>query len=192
MTTIDRNISCFCNHRGKYTYRYCNHNAKYIHCRHKHSYRVDRYIHLYFNSYHVRYHQLSQLPFKLTWIFIWTHICLHVLQDISFSWLLNHCGIHPVHYDVIRWKHFPRYWPFVRGIHRWAWINSWGNNHEAGDLTHHRAHYDVIVMQNISTATPVKVSADCIWYCSNRIKLIITNLLVSIVNLMVTSKTLWI
>ena len=22
------------------------------------------------------------------------------------------------HDDVIRWKHFPRYWPFVRGIHR--------------------------------------------------------------------------
>ena len=22
------------------------------------------------------------------------------------------------HYDVIKWKHFPRYWPFVRGIHR--------------------------------------------------------------------------
>ena len=22
------------------------------------------------------------------------------------------------HDDVMRWKHFPRYWPFVRGIHR--------------------------------------------------------------------------
>ena len=22
------------------------------------------------------------------------------------------------HYDVIKWKHFPRNWPFVRGIHR--------------------------------------------------------------------------
>ena len=21
--------------------------------------------------------------------------------------------------DVIKWKHYPRYWPFVRGIHRW-------------------------------------------------------------------------
>ena len=26
-------------------------------------------------------------------------------------------GLMP-HDDVIRWKHFPRYWPFVRGIHR--------------------------------------------------------------------------
>ena len=70
------------------------------------------------------------------------------------------------HGDVIKWKHFPRYWPFVRGIHRspmnsqhkhqWrralvfslicARINGWVNNREAGDLRRHRAHYDVIVM----------------------------------------------
>ena len=72
------------------------------------------------------------------------------------------------HDDVIKWKHFPRYWPFVRGIHRspvnsphkgqWrgalvfslicAWINGWVNNREAGDSRRHRAHYDVIVMTN--------------------------------------------
>ena len=66
-----------------------------------------------------------------------------------------------VHDDVIKWKHFPRYWPFVRGIHRphkgqWRgalkfsviciWINGWVKNHEAGDLRRYRAHYDVIVM----------------------------------------------
>ena len=27
------------------------------------------------------------------------------------------------HDDVIKWKHFPRHWPFVRGIHRWP-VNS--------------------------------------------------------------------
>ena len=68
--------------------------------------------------------------------------------------------------DVIKWKHFPRYWPSVRGIHRspvnsqhkgqWrgalmfslicTWINVWVNNREAGDLRRHCAHYDVIVM----------------------------------------------
>ena len=26
------------------------------------------------------------------------------------------------HDDVIEWKHFPRNWPFVRGIHRPRWI----------------------------------------------------------------------
>ena len=70
------------------------------------------------------------------------------------------------HDDVIKWKHFPRNWPFVRGIHRspvnsphkdqWrgalmfslicVWINGWVNNREAGDLRRYRAHYCVIVM----------------------------------------------
>ena len=69
------------------------------------------------------------------------------------------------HDDVIKWKHFPCYWPFVRGIHRspvnspnkgqWrgalmfclicVWINGWVNRHEAGDLRRYRAHYDVSV-----------------------------------------------
>ena len=33
-------------------------------------------------------------------------------------------GVSPpvAHHDVIKWKHFPRYWPFVRGIHRSRWI----------------------------------------------------------------------
>ena len=32
----------------------------------------------------------------------------------------------------------------------YAWINDWENNREAGDLRHHRGHYDVIVMCPIS------------------------------------------
>ena len=70
------------------------------------------------------------------------------------------------HDDVIKWKHFPRYWPLVRGIHRspvnsphkgqWrgalmfslvcVWTNGWVNNREAGDLRRYRTHYDVILM----------------------------------------------
>ena len=72
------------------------------------------------------------------------------------------CG----HDDDIKRKHFPRYWPFVQGIHRspvnslhegqWhrtlmlslicTQINSWVNNGGAGDLRHHRAHFDVTVI----------------------------------------------
>ena len=68
--------------------------------------------------------------------------------------------------DVIKWKHFPRHWPFARGIHRspvnsphkgqlrealmftliCARINAWVNNREAGDLRRYRLHYDVIIM----------------------------------------------
>ena len=70
------------------------------------------------------------------------------------------------HEDVIKWKHFSRYWPCVRGIHRspvnsphkgqWrgalmfslicAQINGWVNNRDAGDLRRHRAYYEVIIM----------------------------------------------
>ena len=73
-----------------------------------------------------------------------------------------------VHDDVIKWEHFPRYLPFVRGIHRspvnslhkgqWrgvlmfslicVWIYGWVNSREAGELRRYRAHYDVIVMKH--------------------------------------------
>ena len=33
----------------------------------------------------------------------------------SSEWDITFIGIHD---DVIKWKYFPRYWPFVRGIHR--------------------------------------------------------------------------
>ena len=82
------------------------------------------------------------------------------------------CFVFLRHDDVIKWKHFPRYWPFVQGLHRWpvnsphkgqwrgalvfslicAWINGWVNNGEAGDLRRHRAHYDVTVMDKITTS----------------------------------------
>ena len=70
------------------------------------------------------------------------------------------------HDGVIKWKHFSRYWPFVRGIHRWpvdsphkgqwrralmfslicAWTNGWANNRNAGELRRHRADFDVTVI----------------------------------------------
>ena len=82
--------------------------------------------------------------------------------------------VRSLHDDVIKWKHFPRYWPFVRGIHRspvnsqhkgqWrgalmfslicTWINGWVNNGEAGDLRRHRGHHDVNVMGTISSYNP--------------------------------------
>ena len=67
---------------------------------------------------------------------------------------------------VIKWQNFPRYWTFVREIHRWpvnpphkgqwhgtlifslicAWTNGWSHNGDAGDLKRHCAHDDVTVM----------------------------------------------
>ena len=37
-------------------------------------------------------------------------------------WVISHVNF-PTHNDVIKWKHFPRYWPFVWGIHR-SLVNS--------------------------------------------------------------------
>ena len=89
------------------------------------------------------------------------------------------------HDDVIKWKHFPRYWPFVRGIHRspvnsshkgqWrgalmfslicVWINGWVNNREAGDLRRYHVHYDVTVMCQIENR--LKWLANAFWYESS-------------------------
>ena len=83
---------------------------------------------------------------------------------VTILWLSSNAA--DMNDDVIKWKQFLHYWPFVRGIHQspvnsthkgqWcealmfslicAWIPSWVNNHGAGDLRCHHAHYDVIVM----------------------------------------------
>ena len=93
------------------------------------------------------------------------------------------------HDDVTKWKHFPRYWPFVRGIHRsqvnsphkgqWrgalmfslicVWISGWVNNREAGELRRYRAHYDVSVMYSLFWiyVLALQFSEDYItwWHC---------------------------
>ena len=91
------------------------------------------------------------------------------ILEKSFPSMLN-----TEHDDVIKWKHFPRYWPFVRGIHRspvnsphkgqWrvalmfylicARINRWVNDGEVGDLRRHRAQWDVAVMDGAGIWNP--------------------------------------
>ena len=71
------------------------------------------------------------------------------------------------HDNVIKWRHFPRHWPFVQGIHRspvnsphkgqrrgalmfsliYTWTNSWLNKGDVGDLRRPRVHYAVTVMR---------------------------------------------
>ena len=83
--------------------------------------------------------------------------------DLQPPWWRGPVGSHD---DVIKWKTFLRYCPYVRGIHRspvnfphkgqWrgalmfslicAWISASVNNREAGDSRWHHAHYDVVVM----------------------------------------------
>ena len=83
--------------------------------------------------------------------------------------------------DVIKRKHFPRYWSFVRGIHRspvnhkdlwrgalmfsliYIWINVWVNNCEACDLRRHHVHYDVTVMITPNNASDMMSPGTWIW-----------------------------
>ena len=86
-------------------------------------------------------------------------------EEQKLGWTVVWDGM-PLYDDVIKWEHFPRCWPFVRGIRRsplnsshkgqwrgaWMfslicpWINGWVNNREAGDLRRNRAHHNVTVM----------------------------------------------
>ena len=106
--------------------------------------------------------------FVLSATFKWSRNYTRLIIMIMRSGSRYHATHHPTsaHDDVIKWNHFPRYWLFVRGIHRvrwiprtkghWrgalmfslicAWINDWVNNREAGDLRRHRGHNDVNVM----------------------------------------------
>ena len=120
--------------------------------------------------------KMIQFQWKFHWS-LFLRVQLTIFQHLFRQWLgtdqatshyQNHWWLFfwRIHDDVIKWTHFPRYWPFVRGIHRspvnsphkgqrrgalmfsliCVWINGWVNNREAGDLRRYRAHYDVIVM----------------------------------------------
>ena len=47
--------------------------------------------------------------------------CVCVLSSSWFAWAWPVSFLY--HDDVIKWKHFPRYWPFVRRIH-WSPVKS--------------------------------------------------------------------
>ena len=127
---------------------------------------VHSFIHSFIHSY---IHSCVQVIMKICilWSFI-VHCwqinlllhCRHTISQVRTVQIL--CLL--LHDDIMKRKHFPRYWPFVRGIHRWpvnspykgqwrralmfsliyAGINFWVNNREAGDLRCHRAHYDAL------------------------------------------------
>ena len=99
----------------------------------------------------------------------------------SIMWFISRWSREPVrlrhHDDVIIWSHFPRYWPFVWGIHRppvtshhkgqrrgslmfsliFAW--TYGNHGDVGHLTCHWAQYDVTVMMS----RPILATCS-VWY----------------------------
>ena len=102
--------------------------------------------------------------------------------------------VYPLHLhgDIIKWKHFTHYWSFVREIQRllldsphkyqchgalmislmWAWPNGRENNLNAGDLKHHGALCDGIIMcvsvmsndDNKTTAYKDRMYIFCVWF----------------------------
>ena len=111
------------------------------------------------------------------------------------------------HDDVIKWKHFPRSWTFVRGVHRWpvdsthkgqwrgplmlslicAWTNGWANNRYGGDLRRHRAHYDVTVMSTHTGYTSIVVSYHEIWFISFYARIYYSDVIMSAMASQITS-----
>ena len=110
-----------------------------------------------------------------------TRTGLELGQDGPGSGPVMACLLCTFSHDVaIKWKHFPHYWPFVRGIHcspvnsphkgQWrgalmfslifTWTNGWVNNWDKGDLGWHHAHYDVTVMR-LQSITAIKIY-DCL------------------------------
>ena len=61
---------------------------------------------------HVRLFQNNWNPLDGIWMQGYVSLCCYGDINFSESMLMTH------HDDVMKWKHFPRYWPFVQGIHR--------------------------------------------------------------------------
>ena len=113
--------------------------------------------------------------------FVWCCVSVFVLLVIPDKIIF--------HDDVINWKHFPRNWSFVRGIHRslvdsphwaqWRWAlifslicagtNGWANNRDAGDLRRHGAHYDVTVMRKCRVFVPFVAAVQMLYFMSGNI-----------------------
>ena len=121
---------------------------------------------------------LADYPMRLlgsTYIYHWVWNFIYWINPsllyVVAKWGYHSLELFSTHDDIIEWKHFPRYWPFVSRVQRspvnsphkgqWCralmfslictWINSWVNNREAGDLRRHHARYDVIVMPILSS-----------------------------------------
>ena len=83
----------------------------------------------------MRVHEYVYCPIVAPWRMSWA-TCPHAQQagavevraNGAHHWeenvviLTKSSSLAALHDDVIKWKHFPRNWPFVRGIHRSRWI----------------------------------------------------------------------
>ena len=86
-----------------------------------------------------------------------------------------------IHDDIIKWKHFPRYWSFVRGIHwspvnychkgQWGgavmfspicpWTNGWANNQFEMSLHSLWCHCNAMVYSTLQQCTTFTHTHSC-------------------------------
>ena len=104
---------------------------------------VQRFRALCYNSVTVSFIHIYM--YEYIYIYIYTYIHTHIHNRRGLMPLCFNTFEAAFHDDIIKWKHFPYSWPFVRGIHRWpmdsghkgqwrrglmfslicAWINGW-------------------------------------------------------------------
>ena len=105
-------------------------------------------------------HSLILFQYMYLYYFIYCLFRYTYISILVYKYCVSECFYN----DVTKWKHFPRYWPFVRGIHRspvdslhkgqrhrvvifsLLCTNYWANNRDAGDLRRPHTHHDVTVM----------------------------------------------
>ena len=108
----------------------------------------------------------------------WPPVLASMVYHLKMQWSL-------LHDDIIKWKHFPHYWPFVWGIHRspvnslhkgqWrgalmfslicAWTNGWLNNRETGDLRRHHPGLGSNTYLYLQIQIQIQIRRICICIC---------------------------
>ena len=80
----------------------------------------------------------------IAWCVAGLYVCLHNKSPATHDDVIHLCGEFTWHRWIPHTKAADgEFWRFLWSA---SWINGWVNNREAGDLRHHRAHYDVIAM----------------------------------------------
>ena len=109
----------------------------------KYYYYQKNFFELTYSQFNISLQNFSMLYFSVEWLYYSLHLprvdkmslkcqlcqlfshLRNASLNVAHGWILNDiCWSQNslFHDDVTKWKHFPRNWPFVRGIHRSRWI----------------------------------------------------------------------
>ena len=95
------------------------------------------------------WYKIEQIIYPLSW-----RIIANCIELFRICWTFASCNlcephVNMWHADLIKLKHFPRHWPFVRGIHRstklWCFLGS-APEQKVGQTIETRVIWDAIVL----------------------------------------------